>query len=490
MNPLALAAVQAMPLPNLGDRGYVNSEGVLRQDIYNFSGRMDLNLGQGNLVFLRYSVADENAIVPERVPGRDNINDGRPQNMVLAWTKTLGPRAVNEARVGFSQLEIFGGLPELDFPVGGQASALPRFLPAGYPTMGGAGGFTGTTGGGLVTVKNRVWQVYDNFSFAMGRHTMKMGGELLWTEYNRTESPNSLGTYQFSAGYTSRTASNDGTGHSLASFLLGMPQQGSRVVGRNQIAGRQPAFAAYIQDDWRATDRLTLNLGLRYELAPPMYDANGQMASVDYRNVPSPKEIFAEGRTGFYAPIVFVCGQAGYPKGCAYTDTNNFAPRLGAVYKVDESTVVRGGAGLYYAATDANPLFRLSAGVPANIAQTIAFNNFVPSQPPGFDIFGPAILGPVQVQQAGIDLFQQNSETYQWSLGVEREFARRWVAEVGYVGSYGRYLEQNVQPNNANPGAGAVNPRRGNRKCASAPSTPRCRTSACWTSTSPPHPHP
>ncbi len=460
INPLALAALQAMPLPNLGARGYVNTEGTLRQDIYNVSGRLDVNLGPGNLLFARYSIADENTLIPEPVPGRDNLNDARPQNVVLAWTKVLGSRAVNEARVGFSQLEIFGGLAELDFQVGGQTQALPRFLPAGYPTMGGAGGFTGTTGGGLVTVKNRVWQVYDNFSFALGRHTLKAGGEFLWTEYNRTESANNLGTYQFSAGYTSRTAGNDGTGNSLASFLLGMPQQGNRVVGPNTIAGRQPTFSIYLQDDWRATDRLTLNLGVRYELQPPMYDANGLMASVDYRNVPTPAEIFAEGRTGFYAPTVFVCGQAGYPKGCAHTDKNNIAPRLGGVYKVDDRTVVRGGAGVYYAATDANPLFRLSAGIPANIAQTIAFNNFVPSQAPGFDIFGPAILGPVQVQQAGIDLFQQNSESYQWSLGVEREFARGWVAEVGYVGSYSRYLEQNVQPNNANPGAGAVNPRR------------------------------
>jgi opacity protein-like surface antigen len=471
INPLALAAVQAMPLPNLGERGYVNSEGVLRQDIYNVSGRFDLNLGPGNLAFLRYSIADENAMIPEPVPGRDNINDARPQNVVLAWTRVMGSRAVNEARVGVSQLEIFGGLPELAFQVGGQTTALPRFLPAGYPTMGGAGGFTGTTGGGLVTVKNRVWQVYDNFSYARGRHTFKTGAEFLWVEYNRTESPNSLGTYQFTAGYTSRTAANDGTGNALASFLLGMPQQGNRVVGPNTIAGRQPIFSAYFQDDWRVSDRMTLNLGVRYELAPPMYDRNGLMASIDYRGVPAPAEIFAEGRTGFYAPTVFVCGQSGYPKGCAYTDKNNIAPRFGMVYKLDEMTVLRGGAGIYYAATDANPLFRLSAGIPANVAQTIAFNNFVPSQPPGYDIFGPASIGPVQVQQAGIDLFQQNSESYQWSAGVERELRRNWVAEIGYVGSRSRYLEQNVQPNNANPGPGAVNPRRPYAAMVFAPGT-------------------
>jgi hypothetical protein len=130
------------------------------------------------------------------------------------------------------------------------------------------------------------------------------------------------------------------------------------------------------------------------------------------------------------------------------------------VWSVTPRTVVRGGAGIYYAATDANPLFRLAAGIPANVAQTVSFNNFVPARGPGWDIFGPAIIGPVQVQQAGIDLFQQTSESRQWSLSVQRELGRHWVVEASYLGTRGRFLEQNVQPNNAQPGSGAVDPRR------------------------------
>lgn len=208
-------------------------------------------------------------------------------------------------------------------------------------------------------------QIYDNLTWTRGSHQVKGGAEFLWIEYNRTEAPSALGTFQFTSGYTSRTAGNDGSGHSLASFLLAQPQIGSRSVGPSIIEGRQPYFSAYLQDDWRVGDRVTLNLGLRYELAPPMYDRNGLMASVDYRGVPTPQEIFAEGRTNFYMPTVFICGQSGYPKGCAYTDKNNFAPRLGVVWRAEARTVVRAGAGVYYAATDANPLFRLAAGIPA-----------------------------------------------------------------------------------------------------------------------------
>jgi len=309
-----------------------------------------------------------------------------------------------------------------------------------------------------------------NLSWQRRSHTFKFGGEVLWVQYNRNESPNLIGTYNFTNGFTTRTAKNDGTGNALASFLLGLPTQGSRSIGPSRIDGRQQLYSAYAQDDFRLRKNLTLNLGLRYELAPPMYDQHGQMASIDYRNVPSPQAIFAEKRLAFYSPILFICGQSGYPKGCAYTDYNNFAPRLGIAWEPMDRTVVRGGAGIFYAATDANPLFRLAAGLPTNIAQTLNSDNFIPKFN-GFDIFGLAVVGPVQIQQAGIDLFQRTSYSIQWNLSVQRELRRDLVLEVSYLATLGLKLEQNVQPNNAQPGTGAVDPRRPYASLTFAPGT-------------------
>jgi len=73
-----------------------------------------------------------------------------------------------------------------------------------------------------------------------------------------------------------------------------------------------------------------------------------------------------------------VCGRSGYPEGCAYTDKNNFAPRVGVVWSASKKTVVKVGGGMFYANNDANPLFRLAAGLPNNIAQTLSSNNFIP----------------------------------------------------------------------------------------------------------------
>ena len=120
------------------------------------------------------------------------------------------------------------------------------------------------------------------------------------------------------------------------------------------------------------TTKLTVDLGLRYEIAPPLYDTRGQTMGLDFSNVPSAQAIFASGQTGIYEPTFFICGQAGYPKSCAYTDKNNFAPRFGLAWQAAPKTVFRMGAGIYYSLTDFSSISRLTNSLPATIAQTLS----------------------------------------------------------------------------------------------------------------------
>jgi hypothetical protein len=470
INPLSLAAVNAIPLPTVGASSFVNSNGLLKQNNDNYSGRVDYTFSSRFTLFGRYSAAEEDAIIPATVTGRDNINNVRPQNMAVGLTSTIRTNLLSETRVGYSRFRQVNGLPELNFDVNGTTQRLPQFLVSGYPTMGGAGSFTGTTAGGIVQIRDNTYQLYDNIFWQHGRHSVKFGGEILQVQYNRYEAPSSLANFQFTNGFTTRTANNDGTGDALASMLLALPATSNRSLGPSRIDGRQWTYSAYIQDDFRIVPNLTVNVGLRYELAPPMYDARQQMSSIDYSTVPSPGQIFASGKTGFYAPQLFICGQSGYPKGCAYTDYNNFAPRLGVVWSMNPKTVIRGGGGVFYAGNDMNPLFRLAAGLPDNIAQTLTSNNFVP-QYRGFDIFGPGVVGPVQIQQAGIDLHERTSYSLQWTFTIQRELWHKLAFEVGYMASLGLKLEQNVQPNNSQPGLGAVDPRRPFAALTYAPGT-------------------
>ncbi len=461
INPMTRAALQAMPLPNVGANGFVNGNAVLEQNVNNGSARMDWIATARTNIFGRYSLADENSIIPDVVPGRDRLGFARPQNIALGTTNVLRTNVVNEARVGFNRLYFQDGLPEPSFDINGRTQTIPRFRPSGYPVMGGAGAFTGTTGGGTVLTRNNTYQVYDNLSWVTGRFNWKFGGEGLRINYVRSEAAAPMGDFQFLQGYTSRTASNDGTGNALATMLLGLPNQGNRQVTPTRMDGQQYVAGFYAQTDYHIKPALILNLGVRYEIAPPPNDTRHQISSIDYSKVPWPTAIFASGPLATYKPTLFTCGLGGYPQGCAYTDKNNWSPRVGLAWNPMKKTVVRAGGGIFYSLTDFNGLLQLARGLPTNISQNLsAASSFNPSFQ-GFDIFGPsAEVGAIALSQAGLDLHQRTSYSPQVSLSVQREIARNTIVEATYQGTFGIKLQQNVQPNNAQPGVGAVDPRR------------------------------
>ena len=231
INAQALAAAKALPLPNVGASSFVNANGLLKQTNNNYSGRVDYLVSPSINLFGRYSMANEDAIIPATVTGRDNVNNVRPQNFVVGITKTIKPTLVSEMRVAFSRFRQVNGLPELNFDVNGTTTPLPQFLVSGYPTMGGAGSFTGTTAGGIVSVRDNTYQAYDNILWEHGRHAVKFGGEVVQVQYNRYEAPSSLANFQFTNGFTTRTAATDGTGDALASFYLALPAVSNRSVG-------------------------------------------------------------------------------------------------------------------------------------------------------------------------------------------------------------------------------------------------------------------
>ena len=125
---------------------FVNSNGLLMQGNNNYSGRVDYLFGSQPDAVRTVLDGRRRRHHPATVSGRDNINNVRPQNFVVGATKTIRPSLVNEMRVAFNRFRQVNGLPELDFNVNGTTTHLPQFLVTGYPTMGGAGSFTGDDG--------------------------------------------------------------------------------------------------------------------------------------------------------------------------------------------------------------------------------------------------------------------------------------------------------------------------------------------------------
>jgi hypothetical protein len=459
LNPLAVVAIGAVPasdVPGAGNK-YINTREVLAQDSHNYSLRADYVLTQAITMFGRYSGAHEDDSTPGLVPGRAAIGTALPQNAAYGMTWVLGPRAVNEFRAGFNRMNYSSGVPEPSFNVNGAGSALPYFKLTSYADMGGAGG-------GASLTRDNTFQIYDNWTFQTGRHLIKAGAEWMFIEYVPVTLPNLYGTYQFSPGQSARSSATDGTGSVLASFLLGYSQTASRTLGAQRMDGHQPIGSFYVQDQIRLTPKLTVDLGLRYESAPPLYDTRGQTMGLDFSKVPSAQAIFATGQTGVYEPTFFICGQAGYPKSCAYSDKNNFAPRFGLAWQAAPRTVFRMGAGIYYSLTDFSSISRLTNSLPATISQTLSTASFAPTyQGYGSAIFPPSVVvGPSSnINLYSLDLNQRTSYATQMSASLQHQIGKNGVIEIGYLGTLGLKLQQNVQVSNALPGASAtVNQRR------------------------------
>src|SRR5262249_27669833 len=149
------------------------------------------------------------------------------------------------------------------------------------------------------------------------------------------------------------------------------------------------------------TRTLNANFGLRYEVSPPMYDIRHQLSTIDFSTAPSPAAIFASGQQGVYSPTLFLCGTSGRPRACAKTNWDNFSPRVGLAWSANRKTVVRAGAGIYYAPQDGNTLLKLAQSLPTTYAQTLTFNAFVP-QNPNLNVFTAAIVGSQAISAAAI----------------------------------------------------------------------------------------
>ena len=256
----------------------------------------------------------------------------------------ISPNKVNDLRLGFSRLNFLYGLPELEFSVNGTETKLPSLI-IGSLNFGGAGVYNATGPGEIARSRNNVYQGWDVFAWQIGKHSIRFGGEFDEFQYVRYEYADPLGTLTLTNGYTDATAAapkaTDHSGDAYASALLGLPEAATRTVGPNRMDVRQYNYAGFIQDDIRVTPSFTVNAGLRYELSPPMFDIHHQMATIDYSTVPWSATILANGQQGICFPKLFVCGEDGYPQGCAYTNKHNFSPRLGFAWQLDAKTVMR-----------------------------------------------------------------------------------------------------------------------------------------------------
>ena len=474
INPaLQTFLMQYVPMPNMAmgtGRDSNNYLDVRNETHFQDQGtaRIDHNFSKGDTLFGRYSIGQENGFSPssgitattDNLPGFGANFDNRSQQAALSWNHIFAPNKVNTVSISVSRLsmdrtsqndgvnDIVGQLGILGVGFGGpNAWGAPWFAAQGYTGIGDT--FAATP----MHAWDTMYEIRDTYAWEKGRHAIKFGGDFHWYTWPMWGFFQNRGYYQYTTGYTTEFGFNDGSGSGLASFLLSLPAVKQRQAGVPQMNLRNWGADGFVEDSWKATSTTTINVGIRYEYASPLYDKDNTNTNL----------IFQSG-----APSVFVGGQNGYPQGLMYANQHNFAPRLGLAKNLpNRGLVFHAAYGIFFTPVDLNTWCNQRHNVPYVFPETQQADNFTPPAAlfaSGMN-FGTPVLGtgPLPATTVSFTAFDPHSPAQyvqQWNASVQKSLDVNTSVEIGYIGSRGFHLQRAHLINNALPGPGPLGPRR------------------------------
>jgi hypothetical protein len=458
ISPVAKKVIALYPAPLIAGSRVSNfiGNGVQQSDTNQFDVRVDHQISTHDMVFARASVSLADHINPGSLVTVASGNFRFPSNgstpgrgAAFGYTHIFSPRLINEFRVGFARLAWFGqvwdpaqrgadllGIPGV--PQTSQTFGLPNFTIAGDEFLGDQG---------LLPVKRgkNVFNYLDNLSYTRGRHAFKTGVDVRWTQFNINQPGGPRGQFTFDGVFTRQPSAPAGTGIGAADLLLGYADT-ANISNSVTIGVRIHSYSGFFMDDWKVNNRLTLNLGLRYDVVTPPVEVENRQLTFDFS---TNQVVFA--KPGSY-------------RNRAFTDVkmDSFAPRFGFAYSLTPTTVMRGGYGIFWAFEDNgtfNPAFnfpfRFNAAFPSdqiNPSTAIRLDTGFPSN--ALTVFVPAN------QTLGVrDGNLRPAYVQQWNYTLEHQF-RSFLFAASYVGNKGTHLARQVQRNQPVPGPGAINDRR------------------------------
>lgn len=462
LDAVALAIQNYYPLPNRQPSSTAenpfaitnNYEGVANnlRSMRQYTVRIDHRFTESNSLTGRFSSylhrtdggGTAGALYPDPVLSlRDDVLQTR--NIVLTDTHTFSPALINEFRLGvnrgsfpFTARSFGGNYPQLlGLPAVVPSDTFPQISGNGFPSFNtGTVGFRGSV----------AWQFFDMATLVRGNHSLKFGIDHRLQRGNNYQASSPSGNFSFGAALTGNGlpgAAATGTGIAYASFLLGAVASAAvtRHIGESQ---RNFTTSFFFQDDWKATRRLTLNLGVRYDYQQQPVEANNGASNFDPYTVDSNNGLL--GRT-IYA------GVNGQPRSFRNPDRNDFAPRVGFALDVFGSgrTVLRGGYAIYYPSM----FYRANFGGTAGYATTTTNYN-----PPGGDGTRPAFrlsngfpsapllslgnaLGPSAFLGQNVSYDEPDGTTpmsQQWDLSLQQQLPGGFVVDFTYSGNKGSHF--------------------------------------------------
>jgi hypothetical protein len=509
----AIALLNLFPSPTAGGIGAnFASSRPLYEHRNSFDARMDVNFSQKDQTFFRFSYVDD----PQFIPGIfGGIADGGAfqqgnqtalaQQSALAYTHVFSPTVVNVARVGLNYLRTTRTGPEgaskTDIPSQFGINGIPQGnLNGGLPAIGVAG--LATLGSNAFLPSDEVSQTIqftDDFTKIYGKHSFKMGVEYQHIHFATLQPAWSRGQFDYNGQFTDisqHNASNTG----IAQFLL-TPTLATVPNGVNDVGGTDGVFAsnisktndaknyfaAYFQDDWKMSSKLTLNLGLRWDWFGLIYEQHGRQANwVPYGPPKNTPMYLLPGNvdqstlsTDFVNQLAADNIQlkiGGYGLGLGHPQKNNFAPRIGFAYQATPKLVARGGFGLFYnafenqgygpndgenypfvfnfswfnsndwtplgsAAGSSNPWTTCPSATPTGGTAMIEY---------GFQCISlsPAAVSPVGLGLQGLSFDFKTPYTISSNFTLQYQLRPTLTLQAAYVTTQGRHLQTGIGANN------------------------------------------
>lgn len=433
-----------------------------RENLDRYFGRVDYQASSSDRITGRLSYVDNGPFVSPAGGGTDKFGNWggfglATRNVMASYTRIISARAINDVRFGFAQERNFRTPQNPGFD---PSSIIPGLISpvaelGGLPTVTITGfrGFDDLPGSGDT---KRSYEIGDTFTLSLNRHTVKAGFEFQRASmFNFQNPPPYRGSFAFDGRYS---------GNAFADFLLGYPSLTGRVSRNVESEPVNNRYAAFIQDDWTVSSRLTLNLGLRYEYQGLFRNSRGDMSNF-YPELGSIAVIGGTPDPRLTAALPVVDGSSVGIDADNYVhpDRNNFGPRIGFAFRPLDNNrfVLRGAYGIYYNVLPGYlGYFQLSTNPPFLVAETfepapgdvpsLSFSNPFPGQ--GTIPASPSITAVARDRR--------NPYQQQWNFTIEYELLPATALRASYLGNKITHLERGLNLNDPPPGPGAVQPRR------------------------------
>jgi hypothetical protein len=435
---VAARIIPLIPDPNVGGTNLYASTPTTRARSRQFDIRIDHNPWSNTQFFARYSFTDASIFRPAPLPGlaEGSYNDAfgsnsnRAQGLALAITRVLAPPLVGDFRLGWTKGDYSTRPPNAG--IDGAAQVGLKNVPSQPTIIGGLPkiGFQGfdAIGRHTSTPQSQTphsWNPRSAFSFQHGKHFLRFGFEYLSLQTEINDLNATIGAMAFV---------NRFTGRALGDFLLGLPSQ-LALTSFTLIDQRQKMNFSFLQDDFKFSPSLTLNLGFRYEYSTPPLEKDNRLANFD----PQTGTVrFAEDGSIFDRALV-------------HPDRNNWAPRAGFSYSPADRWVIRGAYGIFYSHTvrqgregllGFNPPFLADNAISTNVlgpaaVASAALFRLSDGYPQG--LLSPNSLA-TSLSRRGQDPNQRTSYVQQFNLGIQRQLRPDLLLDVAYVGNKGTKL--------------------------------------------------